>query len=94
MLIDEIPVLNASQANEAKRFIILIDAFYEAHIKLFASAAALPAELFVATEGHEAFEFARTVSRLIEMQSSDYMALPHGRGGTMRSGNMEGIVDT
>ncbi len=94
VLIDDIPVLQASQANEAKRFIILIDAFYEAHIKLFASAAALPPELFAATEGREAFEFARTVSRLIEMQSSDYMALPHGRGGTMKSGNMEGIVDT
>ncbi len=94
VLIDDIPVLRASQANEAKRFIILIDAFYEAHVKLFASAAAPPPELFVATEGHEAFEFARTVSRLIEMQSSDYMALPHGRGGSMRSGSMNGIVDT
>ena len=95
VLIDEIPILKASQANEAKRLIILVDAFYEAHIKLFASAAAAPpAELFVATEGHEAFEFARTVSRLVEMQSSDYMALPHGRGGTMKSGNMEGIVHT
>ena len=94
VLIDDIPVLRASQANEAKRFIILIDTFYEAHIKLFASAAAPPPELFLATEGREAFEFARTVSRLIEMQSSDYMALPHGRGGTMKSDNMEGIVDT
>ncbi len=94
VLIDAVPILDASQANEAKRFIVLIDAFYEAHVKLFASAAALPHALFVAIQGHEAFEFARTVSRLAEMQSSDYMALPHGRGGTMRSGNMEGIVDT
>jgi cell division protein ZapE len=94
VLIDDIPIIKASQVNEAKRFIILIDAFYEAHIKLFASAAAAPAELFVGTDGREAFEFARTVSRLVEMQSSEYMALPHGRAGTMKSGNMDGIVDT
>lgn len=94
VLIDDIPIIKASQVNEAKRFIILIDAFYEAHIKLFASAAAPPAQLFVGSDGREAFEFARTVSRLIEMQSSEYMALPHGRAGTMKSGNMDGIVDT
>ncbi|WP_158809944.1 cell division protein ZapE [Beijerinckia sp. L45] len=94
VIIDDIPIIKASQVNEAKRFIILIDAFYEAHIKLFASAAAVPAQLFVGTDGREAFEFARTVSRLVEMQSSEYMALPHGRAGTLKSGNMEGIVDT
>lgn len=94
VIIDDIPIIRAAQVNEAKRFIILVDAFYEAHIKLFASAAAPPAQLFIGTDGREAFEFARTVSRLIEMQSSQYMALPHGRAGTMKSGNMEGIVDT
>ena len=93
VVIDDIPVLKASQRNEAKRFIILIDAFYEAHIKLFASAAAEPAELFEAQDGREAFEFQRTVSRLKEMRSSDYMALPHGRGGEMKSGT-EGIIET
>jgi cell division protein ZapE len=94
VFIDDIPVLRASQANEAKRFIILIDTFYEAHIKLFASAEAPPAGLFLATDGREAFEFARTISRLNEMQSSDYMALPHGRGGIMKGGDISGIVDT
>ncbi len=93
VIIDGIPVLKASQRNEAKRFIILIDAFYEAHIKLFASAAAPPDRLFEAEDGREAFEFQRTVSRLNEMQSADYMALPHGRGGAMRSGTV-GIVET
>ena len=94
VFIDDIPVLRAAQVNEAKRFIILVDAFYEAHIKLFASAAAPPAGLFEGTEGREAFEFARTVSRLNEMQSSDYMALPHGRAGAMAGGDITGIVDT
>ena len=93
VVVDDIPVLKASQRNEAKRFIILIDAFYEAHIKLFASAAAAPADLFEAEDGREAFEFQRTISRLNEMRSADYMALPHGRGGAMKSGT-EGIVET
>ncbi len=94
VVVDDIPVLQASQRNEAKRFIILIDAFYEAHIKLFASAAAKPAHLFEAEDGREAFEFQRTISRLNEMQSSDYMALPHGRGGLKTGDDMIGIVDT
>lgn len=93
VVVDAIPVLKATQRNEAKRFIILIDAFYEAHIKLFASAAAEPDHLFEAEDGREAFEFKRAVSRLNEMRSADYMALPHGRGGAMRSGTI-GIVDT
>ena len=94
VLIDEIPILLASQANEAKRFIILIDALYEAHVKLFASARAAPAALFRGTEGREAFEFARTISRLNEMQSTDYLALAHGRGDAVAHGGMAGIVDT
>jgi cell division protein ZapE len=92
VFVEDIPVLKASQKNEAKRFIILIDTLYEAHVKLFASAEAPPAELFEATEGREAFEFARTVSRLNEMQSSDYMALAHGRSDT--KDDIAGIVDT
>ena len=84
VIVDEIPIIKASQRNEAKRFIIMIDSFYEAHTKFFASAMAEPAHLFLAEEGREAFEFARTISRLIEMQSVEYMALPprlrrHGR---------------
>ena len=94
VVIDDVPVIQASQRNEAKRFIILIDAFYEAHTKLFASAAAMPARLFVAEEGREAFEFQRTISRLIEMQSIEYMALPHGRGGAKAGDATMGIADT
>lgn len=94
VVVDDIPMINAAQRDEAKRFIILIDAFYEAHIKLFASAAAEPAELFDGDDGREAFEFQRTVSRLNEMRSADYMALPHGRDEAMRGGERAGIVDT
>ncbi len=93
VIVDDIPVLKAAQRNEAKRFIILIDAFYESHIKFFASAQATPEKLFEAEEGREAFEFQRTVSRLNEMRSSDYMALPHGPNGAPRD-KTAGIVDT
>ncbi len=91
VIVDDIPVLRASQRNEAKRFIIMIDTFYEAHTKLFASAAVEPAQLFLAEDGREAFEFARTVSRLNEMQSADYMALPPGYGARVDNA---AIVDT
>ena len=47
-------------------------------VKLFMSAAAPPDELYKASDGREAFEFDRTISRLIEMQSDSYRALPHG----------------
>ena len=91
VIVDDIPVLKASQRNEAKRFIIMIDAFYEAHTKLFASADAEPAQLFEAEDGREAFEFQRTISRLNEMQSADYMALPPGYGAPI---DESAIVDT
>ncbi len=90
VIVDDIPVLKASQRNEAKRFIVMIDAFYEARTKFFASAAAEPAKLFEAEEGREAFEFQRTISRLNEMQSEAYMALPAPTG--LR--DPTGIVDT
>ena len=95
VIVDDIPVLRASQRNEAKRFIILIDAFYEAHIKFFASAEAAPEKLFEGEAGdRETFEYARTVSRLNEMRSDDYMALPHGPNGATGQDKTAGIVDT
>ena len=90
VIVDDIPVLKASQRNEAKRFIVMIDAFYEARTKFFASAAAPPARLFEAEEGREAFEFQRTISRLNEMQSEEYMALAAPTGAR----DQKGIVDT
>ena len=74
-----IPQMNKEMRNEAARFVTLIDALYENHVKLFATAAAQPEDLYPAGDG--AFEFERTVSRLNEMQSDEYMALGHGAEG-------------
>ena len=78
VIIDHIPVMDHAQRNEAKRFIILIDTFYDNAVKLLASARAQPDGLYTATEGYEASEFKRTASRLIEMRSQAYLGLPHG----------------
>ena len=69
--IDAIPCLTWAQNNEAKRFVTLIDAFYEAKVRLYCTAEVSPEQIF--TEGAGAFEFARTVSRLAEMQSAAWM---------------------
>ena len=58
--------------------ITLVDTLYEARVKLLASAAADAPDLYKARDGREAFEFDRTVSRLMEMQSADYLAEGHG----------------
>ena len=92
--LDDIPILDFDRRNEAKRFIILIDTLYESHVKLVASAAAEPTGLYLAQAGREAFEFDRTVSRLIEMRSEEYLALPHGRADSAASGDATGLVET
>ena len=75
VVLKDIPRLGPDKRNEAKRFTTLIDALYEAKVNLICSAEA-PAEALY-TEGDGAFEFQRTVSRLMEMRSEAYMALPH-----------------
>jgi cell division protein ZapE len=76
LLIDHIPKLDPAQRNEARRFCTLIDALYENRVKLVCSADAAPAALYPVGDG--TFEFARTASRLAEMQSADYLAEGHG----------------
>ncbi len=71
-----IPRMGPENRNEAARFVTLIDALYEHRVKLFATAADEPKALYQAGDG--AFEFERTVSRLNEMQSDEYMSLGHG----------------
>ncbi len=77
VIIVGIPRMGPENRNEAARFVTLIDALYEYRVKLLASAAAMPDQLYVAGDG--AFEFERTASRLAEMQSDDYLALGHGQ---------------
>ena len=94
LVLDDIPILDFDRRNEAKRFIILIDTLYEHHVKLVASAAAEPHELYRASKGREAFEFDRTVSRLIEKRSEEYLPMPHGRPDSAASGDTTGLVET
>ncbi|PZQ52668.1 MAG: cell division protein ZapE [Rhodovulum sulfidophilum] len=71
LLLEDVPMLSPARNNEAKRFVTLIDALYEARTRLGISAAAEPERLYV--EGAGAFEFERTASRLQEMRSEDWL---------------------
>jgi cell division protein ZapE len=94
IVLDRIPVMGDDQRDEAKRFIALIDTLYDDAVKLVASAEAAPAALYRASDGFEVQEFKRTASRLIEMGSRTYLALPHGRDASGATGSIEGIVET
>jgi cell division protein ZapE len=74
VLLSNIPRMSAGQASEARRFTWLVDVLYDHRIKLLASAEAPPPELY--TAGVLAHEFARTASRLLEMQSREYLEAP------------------
>ena len=84
VIIMGIPVLGPENRNEAARFVTLIDALYETRVKLLASADALPDALYPVGDGR--FEFDRTVSRLLEMQSEEYLAQGHGAKETRGDG--------
>jgi cell division protein ZapE len=75
VVLDDVPILTPDNHNEARRFINLIDNLYEHRVKLVASAAAMPDELYAEGDGARAFE--RTASRLMEMRSDAYLELPH-----------------
>jgi cell division protein ZapE len=79
IFLDRIPVMDDSRRNEAKRFILLIDTLYDRKVRLVATAEAAPTELYKGRLGAEAFEFDRTTSRLIEMQSEEWRASAGGR---------------
>jgi cell division protein ZapE len=91
LFLDDIPLLGRSNFNEAKRFVTLIDALYEARVRLVATAAAQPEMLYV--EGEGIFEFERTASRLREMQGADWGAergAERGAASTGKDGNSGG----
>lgn len=76
VIIVGVPVMGPENRNEAARFVTLIDALYEWHVKLLIAADAPPEKLYPAGDGR--FEFDRTISRLMEMQSEDYLSSGHG----------------
>ena len=75
VIVAEIPQMGPDSQDKAARFVTMVDSFYEKKVKLVCSAATAPARLYM--QGDGAFEFQRTVSRLMEMQSPEYLALPH-----------------
>lgn len=75
VLVSDIPLLDREREDETRRFIALVDEFYARRVKLAVSAAAPPGELY--TGARLRMEFERTCSRLVEMQSRQYLALPH-----------------
>ncbi|MGB3503105.1 MAG: cell division protein ZapE [Mesorhizobium sp.] len=78
-VIDHIPILDQSLRNPAKRFILLIDTLYDRRKRVIVSAAAAPDGLYQGRPGvTEAFEFIRTASRLVEMQSKDWLEKASG----------------
>ncbi|MGY8985669.1 MAG: AFG1/ZapE family ATPase, partial [Sphingomonadales bacterium] len=70
-----IPKLDKNKRDQAKRFVMLIDTLYENNVKLICSAEVYPQYLY--PKGDGSFEFKRTISRLIEMQSQEYLARGH-----------------
>ncbi len=80
--IDHMPVLGEGKRNEAKRFILLVDTLYDGHARLFVSAEAPPDALYAGRKGTEGFEFARTASRLIEMQGRDWLEAAGSRAAS------------
>src|SRR5262245_22124789 len=75
VFVTDVPVLGADAENAAKRFVTLVDEFYDRAVKLVVSAPAPVTELYRGSK--LSFEFERTKSRLIEMQSQDYLSRPH-----------------
>ncbi len=75
LILSGIPRIAPERGNQARRLVNLIDALYERRVNLICSADAPPGELYA--KGKGAFEFERLVSRLMEMQSEDYLATPH-----------------
>ena len=73
LMVTDVPRLSAGERNRAKRFITLIDVLYDAGRGVVLTADGEPADLYRAMEGNEAFEFARTASRLIEMRTEAWL---------------------
>jgi cell division protein ZapE len=88
VILSGVPKLSPGDADSARRFTWLVDVFYDVRVKLAVAAEAQPDELF--PEGDQSAEFARTASRLTEMQSAEYVQAERRResGG---SGKVQGL---
>jgi len=75
IIISNVPLLGREKDDQARRFVNMIDEFYDRNVKVIISAAVPIVELYAG--GRLNFEFERTESRLLEMQSQDYLAAPH-----------------
>jgi cell division protein ZapE len=93
IFIKNIPLISKNKPDHAKRFINLIDALYDNHVKLIVLCSFEVQELYEGGTGFETFEFTRTQSRLIEMRSLDYLKLPHGRF-KLENESQEGLIET
>ena len=78
MFLSDVPVFQEADDDAARRFISLVDELYDRRVKLVASAAAEPDQLYRGERLRDAF--ARTASRLVEMRSHDYLARAHQAG--------------
>jgi len=76
IMISDIPIMSSMQNDAARRFVNMIDEFYDRHVNVIVTAEAVPTELYIGTR--LAFEFERTASRLIEMQSKSYLSKKRG----------------
>ena len=77
VLVDRIPMMTQEMRNEARRLILLVDTLYDVGVQFVCSAAAPPDKLYAAGDGADAFR--RTASRLVEMQSREYLKRGHGK---------------
>jgi cell division protein ZapE len=93
VLVSGVPRMTPSMANEARRFTWMVDIFYDHRVKLLLAAEVAPEELY--REGANSREFARTLSRLTEMQSHEYMALAHDPAelAPAREGEPRGLTE-
>jgi cell division protein ZapE len=85
VVVSGVPCMGLDRADEARRFTLLVDVFYDQHVKMIVSAATQPGELLARdVDGHDrqlqalVFQFERTVSRLAEMQTREYLEQPRG----------------
>jgi cell division protein ZapE len=91
IIVSDVPRLSPDMSNAARRFTWLVDVLYDHRVKLLLSAEVAAADLY--HEGANSGEFARTVSRLVEMRTREYMALPHLAGDAAPAADAAQISD-